>query len=38
MEYGIATERLADYHGSTVTYDYSEVHYDREDGYDSHVV
>ena len=38
MEYGIATERLADHHGSTGTYDDSKVHYDCEDGYDSHVV
>ena len=32
MEYGIATERLADYYGSTGTYDYSKVHYDCENG------
>ena len=37
MEYGIDTDRLADHHGSTGTYDYSKVHYDCEDG-DYHYV
>ena len=38
MEYGIATERLADHHGSTGTCDYSKVHYDCEDADYSYVV